>query len=60
MYLGYGGPKPPKGTGAHRYYFKLYALSHEKLHGHSAAEIEKEIKGCQLGEAVLMGTYENK
>lgn len=60
--IGYRGPAPPPGRGAHHYHFKLYALNEEmdlkpgltrnKLLG----IIETNIIAC--GE--LIGTYERK
>jgi len=52
------GPCPP--IGRHRYFFKLYALDVETLHGEemTKAELETAMKGHVLGEAELLGTYE--
>jgi len=57
--FGYGGPHPPPGP-AHRYYFKLYALSApvELEGGATAHQVEKEIRGNILEEVKLMGTYQ--
>jgi Raf kinase inhibitor-like YbhB/YbcL family protein len=57
---GYRGPAPPRGSGTHRYLFKLYALDTE-------LEIEPEVdkqtlitamSGHVLGKGQLIGTYE--
>jgi Raf kinase inhibitor-like YbhB/YbcL family protein len=56
--LGYGGPCPPKG-GAHRYYFKLYALD-TTLNldpGASKKDVETAIEGHILAEGQLIGLY---
>lgn len=55
---GYGGPCPPKGR-PHRYYFRLYAIgSTLKLKGGARRhELEKEMSGRVIAEAVYMGTY---
>jgi Raf kinase inhibitor-like YbhB/YbcL family protein len=58
---GYGGPCPPKGRGAHRYFFKLYALDVASLRlkaGASRSEVEAAIKGHVIGQAQLMGRFE--
>ena len=60
---GYGGPCPPKGRGAHRYFFKLYALDVESLNlkaGASRSNVEAAIKGHVIGQAQLMGRFERK
>lgn len=60
---GYGGPCPPKGHGAHRYFFKLYALNVHTLGlpaGIKRAELLTAIKGHILGEAQYMGRFERK
>jgi Raf kinase inhibitor-like YbhB/YbcL family protein len=56
---GYGGPSPPKGTGVHRYFFKLYALDTRLELPPTAdkAALLDAMKGHVLGEAELMGTY---
>ena len=56
---GYGGPAPPKGK-AHRYFFKLYALSVVVNLSPAAtkAELEAAMKGHILDEGELMGTYQ--
>ncbi|MDQ3818091.1 MAG: YbhB/YbcL family Raf kinase inhibitor-like protein [Acidobacteriota bacterium] len=57
--VGYGGPCPPSG-GAHRYYFKLYALDAELTLDSSATkdQLLKAIDGHVLGEGQLMGKYQ--
>jgi len=60
---GYGGPCPPKGHGAHRYFFKLYALDVHTLglpSGVKRPELMGAIKGHILGEAQYMGRFERK
>ena len=55
----YGGPCPPKDHGAHRYYFRLYALS-QKLNlpeGASKEALLKAIEPVKLAKAELMGKY---
>ena len=56
---GYGGPCPPKGVGAHRYVFKLYALDTEVTIPEDAprAELEKALEGHIIAEAALTGRY---
>jgi Raf kinase inhibitor-like YbhB/YbcL family protein len=58
---GYGGPCPPKGRGAHRYFFKLYALDVDSLKlkaGASRAEVEAALEGHVIGQAQWMGRFE--
>ncbi|HEY1336784.1 MAG TPA: YbhB/YbcL family Raf kinase inhibitor-like protein [Bryobacteraceae bacterium] len=60
---GYGGPCPPKGHGAHRYFFKLNALSVHTLGlpaGAKRAELLQALKGHILVEAQYMGRFERK
>jgi Raf kinase inhibitor-like YbhB/YbcL family protein len=60
---GYGGPCPPKGHGAHRYYFKLFALHVPSLGlkaGATRAELDGALKGKVLAETQYMGRYERK
>lgn len=54
----YGGPCPP--SGAHRYFFKLYALDITLglKEGFSRADLEKAVKGHVISESKLMGTYQ--
>jgi Raf kinase inhibitor-like YbhB/YbcL family protein len=58
---GYGGPCPPRGHGPHRYFFRLLALSVDRLtlhKGASCADAEREARKHLLAEATLMGIYE--
>jgi Raf kinase inhibitor-like YbhB/YbcL family protein len=57
--IGYGGPAPPRGHGAHRYFFKLYALdtSLDLQPGVTKAQVEAAMKGHILAEGQLMGKY---
>ncbi|MGH7770677.1 MAG: YbhB/YbcL family Raf kinase inhibitor-like protein [Candidatus Binatia bacterium] len=56
--VGYGGPCPPPGP-AHRYFFKLYALSAPPSLKPRATkqQLLDAIKGHILAEAQLMGRY---
>jgi hypothetical protein len=63
----YHGLEPTPSTGAHRFYFRLYALSVLNLNpaanptakppGPKQADIEKAMEGKILGICELMGTY---
>jgi Raf kinase inhibitor-like YbhB/YbcL family protein len=57
---GWGGPLPPKGSGTHRYFFRLYALD-SKLGlppGASKAQLMRAMEGHILARGELYGTYE--
>jgi Raf kinase inhibitor-like YbhB/YbcL family protein len=56
--VGYGGPCPP--SGAHRYYFKLYALDTELALDSSATkdQLLKAMEGHVLAQGQLMGKYQ--
>jgi Raf kinase inhibitor-like YbhB/YbcL family protein len=61
--IGYGGPCPPKGRGAHRYFFRLYALDAHTLGlppGTKRGELDRALKGHVLGEARYMGKFERQ
>jgi len=55
----YQGPSPPAGSGTHRYYFKLYALSVSQLNpaNTSKVAIEAAMAGKIVSQAELMGIY---
>ena len=58
--VGWGGPCPPPGHGTHRYFFKLYAISKEKLGlppGASKSDVMKAMEGNILAQAEFYGTY---
>ncbi len=57
-HLGYDGPCPPPG-GAHRYYFRLYALDIDPTlpPGLDSGQLRKELQGHILGEATWVGRY---
>ena len=57
---GYGGPRPPKGSGDHPYVFTLYALDVEKLDLEANASLPRfneALKGKILAEARLTGKF---
>lgn len=61
--LGYGGPYPPKGHGAHRYQFTIYALDRPALGlpaGAIRKELDRALAGRVLGQASYMGRYERR
>jgi Raf kinase inhibitor-like YbhB/YbcL family protein len=57
---GWSGPCPPRGHGAHRYFFRLHALDAKVRVGIRAGrhELERAIAGHVLTTAELMGRYE--
>ena len=57
---GESAPCPPHGHGAHRYFFRVYALDAELDVGFRAGreELEKALEGHVLATAELMGTFE--
>jgi Raf kinase inhibitor-like YbhB/YbcL family protein len=57
---GYGGPCPPPGHGAHRYFHELFALDAELdlQRGATREQLEDAIDGHVLAGAELVGTYE--
>jgi hypothetical protein len=57
--IGYNGPCPPPGK-AHRYFFKLYALSGELTlaPGATKADLERAMSGHILGQTEWMGRYQ--
>jgi hypothetical protein len=60
--VGYRGPCPPPGHGAHRYVFRLFALGGavELAAGAAKEDLEQAIGTAALGVAELVGTYERR
>jgi Raf kinase inhibitor-like YbhB/YbcL family protein len=61
--LGYGGPCPPKGHGAHRYFFKLYAINVPSLalaEGSIKRDLEQATKDHVLAQTQYMGRFERR
>jgi Raf kinase inhibitor-like YbhB/YbcL family protein len=59
--LGYGGPEPPKGSGAHPYVVTLYALNVERIDLSEKAtlsEFNKALQGKIITTAKVTGMYE--
>ncbi|MFE9927058.1 YbhB/YbcL family Raf kinase inhibitor-like protein [Streptomyces sp. NPDC005774] len=58
--MGWGGPMPPPGHGAHRYFFRLWAVSESlPLHGRPTADaVHRAVKGRELVSGTLVGTYQ--
>lgn len=59
----YGGPCPPRGNGAHRYFFTLYAVDIPSLKipaNQPRQAVERAMQGHVLGQAKLMGRYERR
>lgn len=59
---GYGGPCPPRNDGAHRYYFRLYALNQAlELSGQvTRRQLLDAIQNKILEETNLMGKFERQ
>ena len=57
--VGYRGPCPPKGRGAHRYVFTLFALSEglDLPAGASADRLKRAMAGKILAEGRITGQY---
>jgi Raf kinase inhibitor-like YbhB/YbcL family protein len=61
--VGYRGPMPPKGSGPHRYFFKIYALDRQldlAPQDANKKSLLAAMKGHILDEGQLMGTFERK
>ena len=57
---GGGGPQPPVGDPAHRYFFRVFAVS-EPLGiepGATAGEVYEAMEGRELARGTLVGTYQ--
>lgn len=60
-FAGWGGPQPPRGTGAHDYRATVYALDTAVLGvraGSSAADLMRAMEGHVLATASVSGLFE--
>ncbi|MBT2491008.1 YbhB/YbcL family Raf kinase inhibitor-like protein [Streptomyces sp. ISL-96] len=57
---GWGGPLPPPGDKAHRYFFRLYALAEpaDLADDASAADVHAAVDKQQLASGTLVGLYQ--
>ncbi|MFA6469892.1 MAG: YbhB/YbcL family Raf kinase inhibitor-like protein [Bacteroidota bacterium] len=59
--IGYGGPEPPKGSGAHPYVVTLYALNTTTLElreNTTLPEFTKALEGKTIATATITGMFE--
>ena len=59
--VGYRGPQPPPGSGAHRYIFRIYALDtllDVKAEAANKDTVGKAMQGHVLAQGELVGKYE--
>ena len=58
--IGYGGPAPPGGSGAHRYFFKLFALDTtlNAASGLTKDQLLSAMDGHIVAQGELVGTYQ--
>jgi Raf kinase inhibitor-like YbhB/YbcL family protein len=56
----YGGPLPPPGSGAHRYFFRVFALDRELdlPPGATRKQVLEAMQDRVLGKGEISGTYE--
>ncbi|MGW1062543.1 YbhB/YbcL family Raf kinase inhibitor-like protein [Micromonospora rubida] len=56
---GWGGPHPPQGEDAHRYFFRLYALDQplELPAAPAAEELRRALDGREIASGTMVGTY---
>ncbi len=58
--VGYGGPRPPIGDPAHRYFFTIHAAS-EPLglsRGAKADDLRRALEGRELARGTMVGLYQ--
>ncbi|CCB78321.1 MULTISPECIES: YbhB/YbcL family Raf kinase inhibitor-like protein [Streptomycetaceae] len=57
---GWGGPLPPVGDPAHRYFFRLYAMAEpvSLADDASAADVHAAVDGPCLASGTVVGTYQ--
>ena len=58
--IGYGGPRPPVGDPAHRYFFTVHASS-EPLglsRGASGDDLRRALEGRELARGTIVGLYQ--
>ena len=58
--IGYGGPRPPIGDPAHRYFFTVHASSEplDLSPGGTADDFRKALDGRELARGTLVGLYQ--
>src|SRR6266536_83279 len=57
---GWGGPQPPVGDDAHRYFFRLYALDRpaQLPAGPTAEDVHRAVDELALASGTTVGTYQ--
>ena len=57
--INYGGPSPPRGSGTHRYFFRVYALDCklDLPKGSGLFDVEQAMDGHIISNGQLFGVY---